>query len=79
VNPDLTFQFSDLDPPMRQNDSPRLPPFHFDADLDPALHFDADADLDPAFHFDAGPDKDLDPAFQNNADPGPRHCLKLKL
>jgi hypothetical protein len=29
-----------------------VPPFHFDADPDPAFHIDAD--LDPAFHFDAG-------------------------
>ncbi len=39
-------------PPMLQNDPLKLPPFHFDADSDPAYHFDAD----PVFHFDADPD-----------------------
>ncbi len=31
-------------------------PHHFNADPDPACHFDADADPDPACHFDAAPD-----------------------
>jgi hypothetical protein len=36
---------------MLQNDPLRLPPFHFDADLDPAF---TSMDPDPAFfHFDA--------------------------
>jgi hypothetical protein len=50
---------------MLQNDPPRLQPFHFDADPDPAFHFDADPD--PTFHSDADPYPD--PASQNNADP----------
>jgi hypothetical protein len=29
---------------------------HFDADPDPAYHFDADPDPYPAYHFDANPD-----------------------
>jgi hypothetical protein len=54
-----------------QNDHPRLPPFKFHADPDPAFDFDADS----AFHFDADPnsafhfDADPDPASQNDADP----------
>jgi hypothetical protein len=30
-------------------------PHQFDADPDPACHFDVDADPDPTFHFDADP------------------------
>jgi hypothetical protein len=33
---------------MLQNDPLRLPPFHFDANPDPAFLFDADVDPDPA-------------------------------
>ncbi len=40
-------------------------PHPFDADPDPACHFDADADPDPAFHFDAVPDPDS--SFKINA------------
>ncbi len=32
--------------------------FLFDADPDPAFHFDANQDPEPAFHFDADPDPD---------------------
>ncbi len=64
-DPNPTFQFPDFDPPILQNDSPMLHPFHFDADPDPAFHFDADADPDPAVHFDAYPDADPDPTSQN--------------
>jgi hypothetical protein len=49
-----THFFPDLDLTMLQNDPLRLPPFHFDADPDPAFH--CDADRDPACHFDADPD-----------------------
>jgi hypothetical protein len=52
---------------MLQNDPLRVPPFHFDADLDPDPAFHFNADPDPAFHFDADPD--VDPASQNDADP----------
>jgi hypothetical protein len=31
-------------------------PRHFNADPDPAFHFNADPDPDPAFHFNADPD-----------------------
>ncbi len=65
ADPDSTTHFfPDLDPPMLQND-PLLPPFHSDADPDPAFHFKADPDPDPAFHLKAYPDPDpaLDPAF----------------
>jgi hypothetical protein len=48
---------------MLQNGPLRLPPFHFDADLDPDPAFHFNADPDPAFHFDA------DPASQNDAGP----------
>jgi hypothetical protein len=49
---------------MHQNDPLMLPPFHFDADVDP----------DPAFHFEADPDT----ASQNDAYPDPQHCNKKK-
>ncbi len=54
---------------MLQNDPlhERLPPFHFHADPDLAIQFDADADPDPSFNFDSDPD----PASQNDADPDP--------
>jgi hypothetical protein len=47
---------------MIKNDPLKVPPFHFDAELDPDFHFDADADPIPylAFHFDA----DMDPGEQ---------------
>ncbi len=48
---------------MLQNDPLKLPPFHFHADPDHAVHFDADS----AFNFDAGVDPD--PVSQNDADP----------
>jgi hypothetical protein len=38
----LPLTFPDLYPPMLQNDPLRLPPFYFDANPDPAFHFDAD-------------------------------------
>ncbi len=41
-----THFFSDLDPPLLQNDPLRLPPCPFDADPDQA--FQNDADLNPA-------------------------------
>jgi hypothetical protein len=37
----------------------------FDAELDPACHFDADADPNPIFRFDA--DSNPDPSFQIKA------------
>jgi hypothetical protein len=47
-DPDPTTHFfTDLDPPLQQNDTLRHT-FHFDADSDPAFNFDADADPDPA-------------------------------
>jgi hypothetical protein len=49
---------------MLQNGHLRLPPFHFDADPDPAFHSDADPDPALAFHFDTDPNADLDPASQ---------------
>ncbi len=41
----------------------------YDADPNPACHFDADpnAGPDPAIHFDAEPDPDTDPSFQIKA------------
>ncbi len=36
-------------------------PHNFNADPDPAFHFNADPDPDPAFHFNADPDLDLVP------------------
>jgi hypothetical protein len=36
-------------------------PLHFDADPDPACHFDADPDPDPVFPFDG--DLDSDPSL----------------
>ncbi len=67
--------FPDLDPPMLQNDPLRFPPFHLDADLDIAFHFDADADpnldLETAFHCDANADLNTDPVSQNDADSDP--------
>ncbi len=70
ADPDPTFQLDadpDPDPPLLQNYTLRLPPFHFYGYPETAFHFDAyeDPDLDPAFHFDA----DADPASQNDADP----------
>jgi hypothetical protein len=61
ADPDLTTHFfPDWDLPMLQNDPLRLPPFHFDADLDPIF---TSMDPDPAFfYFDADPD----PASQND-------------
>ncbi len=50
---------------MLQKDPPRLPPFHFHVDPDPAFHFDADSN--PTFHFNADPD----PAFRFDADSDP--------
>ncbi len=46
---------------MLQNDPLRPPPFHFDADLDPAFYFDADPDPDPypVFYFDVDSDPQL--------------------
>jgi hypothetical protein len=38
-------------------------PHQFEADLDPACHFDADPDPDSSHHFDADPD----PSFQIKA------------
>jgi hypothetical protein len=38
--------FLDLDPPVLKNEPLRLPPFHFDANLDPAF---TSMDQDPAF------------------------------
>jgi hypothetical protein len=62
-NPDSkNHLYPDFDPSLIQNDPLRLPPFHFDADSDPAFPFDADTD--PAFHYDADPD----PASQNDDD-----------
>ncbi len=43
---------------MLQNDPLRRPPFHFDADPDPAFYFDADPCF-PPFHFDADPDHEV--------------------
>jgi hypothetical protein len=46
---------------------------YFDADADPACHFDADPDKDPVCHFDADPDTDphptchFDPTFHFDA------------
>jgi hypothetical protein len=40
---------------------------HFDAEPDPACHFDADPDPNPACHFDGDPDPD--PTFPFDADP----------
>jgi hypothetical protein len=44
-------------------------PHHFDADPDPACHFDGDAYPDPhhTFHFDAVPGPDPNPSFQIKA------------
>jgi hypothetical protein len=36
-------------------------PHHFNADPDPAFHFNPDPDPDPAFHFNADPDPDPAP------------------
>ncbi len=44
----ITHFFPDFDPTMLQNDSLRLPHFHFGAVPDPAFHFDADSGQDPA-------------------------------
>ncbi len=44
---------------------------------------DADLDADPGYQNDADPylnaDLDADPGYQNdpNADPDPRHCMRL--
>ncbi len=46
---------------MPQNDPLRISLFNFDADPDPAFHFD--------------PDLYPDPASQNDADPDPQHCI----
>ncbi len=45
---------------MLQNEPFKLPPFHFDADPDPAFYINEDADPDPdlAVHFDADADPD---------------------
>ncbi len=53
-----THLFPDLDHQMLRKDPLRPPPFHFDADPDPACYFYANPDLDPdpAFQFDADPD-----------------------
>ncbi len=40
-------------------------------------HFDADPD--PAFHFDADTDPDTDPACHFDVDPYPRHFLQYIL
>jgi hypothetical protein len=63
ADPDSTFQF-DPDPESTTHYPLGLPPFHFDADLDP----------DPDFHFDPDPG----PAFHFHADPDPQHCFKGK-
>jgi hypothetical protein len=45
----LPLPFSpDVSPPTLLSDPLSLPPFHFDADPDPAFRFDAEADPDPA-------------------------------
>ncbi len=81
LDPDPTFPF-DADPaldpttrfspdlePVLQKYHLRLPVFHFDTDMDPALHFDAVSGSGSSFHFDPDPD----PASQNV--PDPQHCL----
>ncbi len=40
-------------------------PHHFDADPDPAWHFDTDPNPDPTFHFNADPDPSLQIKAQN--------------
>ena len=42
---------------------------HFDADPDPACHFDADPHPDPTFQFDANPDPDPTTHFFPDSDP----------
>jgi hypothetical protein len=61
----LTF-FPALDPQMFQDDPLKPPPFHFDADPDPAYYFYANPYLypDPAFQFKSDPDL----ASQNDPD-----------
>jgi hypothetical protein len=59
---------------MLQNDLLiRLPPFHFDADLDPALHFDADSTLMRKRIL-----IQLPKMMQIYADPDPQHCSFIR-
>jgi hypothetical protein len=55
-------------------------PHRFDADLDPAYHFDADLDVDPdpACHFDADPDPDLTFHFNADSDLDPDPSFQIK-
>jgi hypothetical protein len=48
-------------------------PHHFDADPDPAFHFDPDADPNPVRHFRPDPD----PAYHIDADPYPEPTFKF--
>ncbi len=53
-------------------------PQRFDADPDPACHFDMDLDPDPACHFAADPDTDPDPTFHFDADTDPSFKMKAQ-
>ncbi len=75
LNPTTHF-FLDFDSPVPQNDPPRLLPVTLMRIRILLFTLMGDPDQEPAVHFYADPDPDQ--ASQNDADPYPQHCFRLR-